>query len=56
METFIWVTAIATGLTALSRVISLYTGEIPQRTPGTVAFDLGIDICMVVWAAVLLSS
>ena len=56
METFTWVMTVLFVLSAVVKIDYLYSGEIPQRTPGTVALDLVFDFCMVVWAAVLLSS
>jgi len=56
METFTWVMAVLFTLSALAKIDCLYSGEVSQRTPGTIAFDLVFDICLLVWAAVLLSS
>lgn len=56
METFTWVMAVLFALSVVAKIDCLYSGEISPRTPGTVAIDLAFDICLLVWAAVLLSS
>lgn len=56
METFMWVMAVLFVLSVGVKIDYLYSGEIPQRTKGSVAIDLMFDICMLIWAAVVLSS
>ena len=54
MTVFLWTVLVIWTLSIAGMLIWLVKGEIPQRTPASLAFTVFFDACFVAWAAVLL--
>jgi len=55
MTAFVWYAITVTAINTLLRILCLATGTFPQRTSVSTAVELGIGICVLVWAVVLVS-
>lgn len=54
MNYFLWFIAIAGGLSTVGALSWLYTGNYPQRTQYSIAFNAVCDAALCVWAIALL--
>ena len=56
METYIWTIIIILSFENTLKLICLTKGKTPERTLGTMALDVFIGTCLVIWGVVALLS
>lgn len=54
MSTFLWAIFIVLLIDCIARIYWLASGNIPQRTPASVGWDLASNFTLLAWAIVLL--
>lgn len=55
MSTYIWTIVGVLFFEAALKLICLAAGEIPKRTPATMATDLFIGVCLAVWGIMVVT-
>lgn len=54
MTTYLWVLIVLFSLSSIGKLIMLVEGKFPLRAPGTEAWNIVIQILLIIWAVLLL--